>query len=225
MWMYDLAREQAPTLGDLRRFCDLTQESGYNAIGLYLEHRFAYPSTPWSHGKGCVTPEDIEVLQAEYKDLQIIPFINLLGHFEGFLYTVSISGKTNEENHYLKVNVQGNFAKERTPGKDEKPEDKEKLDKEFKEKTEKLQEKLKNEQKFDKWTYLVSKWSVDALLKERKDFLADKKDEKKEDTKSVTVKPADATAPPFDTIPPEIKNLVPPPPVPPAVKIDSEKKE
>ncbi len=153
------------------------------------------------------------------------PTLAKLETFEGFLYTVNISGKTNEDNHYLKVNVQGNFAKERTPGKDEKPEDKEKLDKEFKEKTEKLQEKLKNEQKFDKWTYLVSKWTVDALLKERKDFLADKKDEKKEDAASGTVKPAEATAPPFDTVPPEIKNLAPPPPIPPATKTDSEKKE
>lgn len=87
MWTYDLAREQVPTLDHLRRFCDLSLESGYNAIGLYLEHRFAYPSTPWAHGKGCLTPEMVQVLQGEYKDLQIVPFINLLGHFEGFLYT------------------------------------------------------------------------------------------------------------------------------------------
>jgi hypothetical protein len=156
------------------------------------------------------------------------PTVAKLETFEGFLYTVNISGKTNEENHYLKVNVQGNFAKERPLGKDEKPEDKEKLDKEFKEKTEKLQEKLKNEQKFDKWTYLVSKWTVDALLKERKDFLAEKKDEKKDDAKTATTaKPADPSAPPFDTIPPEIKNLAPPFPVPPTEtkKTDSEKKE
>ena len=89
MWTYDLAREQAPTLDHLRLFCNLTVESGYNAIGLYLEHRFAYPSTPWAHGKGCVTPEMIQVLQEEYPSIQIIPFVNLLGHFEGFLYTES----------------------------------------------------------------------------------------------------------------------------------------
>jgi len=86
MWTYDLAREQVPTLDHLRRFCDLTLESGYDAIGLYLEHRFAYPSVPWVHGKGCLTPEMVQALQSEYKTLQIIPFINLLGHFEGFLY-------------------------------------------------------------------------------------------------------------------------------------------
>lgn len=87
MWMLDIAREQSPTLDHLRRYLDLTQEAGYNAIGLYLEHRFAYPSTPWAHGKGCVTPEMILTLQDEYRDLQIVPFINLLGHFEGMLYT------------------------------------------------------------------------------------------------------------------------------------------
>jgi len=87
MWTYDLAREQAPTLDHLRRICDLTLESGYDAIGLYLEHRFAYPSTPWTHGKGCLTPEMVRWLQDDYKTLQIVPFVNLLGHFEGFIYT------------------------------------------------------------------------------------------------------------------------------------------
>ncbi|MDR3690300.1 MAG: family 20 glycosylhydrolase [Fimbriimonas sp.] len=87
MWTYDLAREQAPTLDHLRRLCDLSLESGYNALGLYLEHRFAYPSTPWMHGKGCLTPETVRVLQDEYPFLQIVPFMNLLGHFEGFIYT------------------------------------------------------------------------------------------------------------------------------------------
>ncbi len=87
MWTYDLAREQAPTLDHLFQLAMLTQESGYDALGLYLEHRFAYPSTPWSHGKGCVTPEMMRRLQSEFPSLQIVPFINLLGHFEGFIYT------------------------------------------------------------------------------------------------------------------------------------------
>ncbi|HEY0867932.1 MAG TPA: family 20 glycosylhydrolase [Fimbriimonas sp.] len=87
MWTYDLAREQAPSLDHLRRLMDLTAASGYNAIGLYLEHRFAYPSAPWAHGTGCVTPEMVQRLQQEFPDLQIIPCINLLGHMEGFLYS------------------------------------------------------------------------------------------------------------------------------------------
>jgi len=87
MWTYDIAREQGPDIDTLRRFCDLTLASGYNALGLYLEHRFAYPSAPWAHGKGALTPEMAIWLQERYKDLQIIPFLNLLGHYEGFLYT------------------------------------------------------------------------------------------------------------------------------------------
>jgi hypothetical protein len=87
MWTYDLAREQAPTLDHLRRFFEVTREGGYNAIGLYLEHRFAFPSTPWAHGQGALTPEMVRVLLDEYPDIQIIPFVNLLGHMEGFLYT------------------------------------------------------------------------------------------------------------------------------------------
>ena len=70
---------------------------------------------------------------------------------------------------------------ERTPGKDEKPEDKEKLDKEFKEKQKKLEEKLAQEKAYEKWTYLVSSWTLEPLLKERSQFMVEKKEEKKED--------------------------------------------
>ena len=101
--------------------------------------------------------------------------------FEGFTYTARIGAKSGEENHFFQVDVAGSFPKERTAGKEEKAEDKEKLDKEFKEKTSKLEEKLKTEKAFSKWTYVVSKWTVDALLKERKDLLADKKEEAKKD--------------------------------------------
>ena len=104
--------------------------------------------------------------------------------FDGFTYTAKIGGKSGEENYYFQIATAGSFPKERTPGKDEKPEDKEKLDKEFKEKTQKLEEKLKSEKAFEKWTYVVSKWTVDALLKERKDLLAEKREEpKKEEVK------------------------------------------
>lgn len=87
MWTYDLAREQTPTHAYLHKLCRLTVESGYNALGLYLEHRFAYPSAPWVAGKDALTPEVIRDLQHDFPDLQIIPFINLLGHFEGFIYS------------------------------------------------------------------------------------------------------------------------------------------
>jgi hypothetical protein len=127
--------------------------------------------------------------------------------FEGFTYAVRVGGETNQENLLMNVSVAGNFAKERTPGKEEKPEDKDKLDKEFKDKLEKLQEKLKSEQKFEKWTYQVSKWTVDTLLKPRTDFFTEKKEEKKEDSDGAKL--LDATAPPIKVLPDELKNIIP----------------
>ena len=97
--------------------------------------------------------------------------------FDGFLFTAKVGGKAGEENHYFQIAASGEFPKERTPGKDEKPEDKEKLDKAFNENLTKLQEKLKAYKTHEKWTFIVSKWTVDAFLKDRKDLLVDKKEE------------------------------------------------
>lgn len=113
--------------------------------------------------------------------------------FDGFKYTFKL-GKAEGDNYALQMTVAGDFLKERTPGKDEKKEDKEKLDKEFADKRKQHQEKLKNEKQFEKWTYLVSNWTVDNLLKPRTDFLAEKKEEPKPATNAA---PSSATpAPP-----------------------------
>jgi len=103
--------------------------------------------------------------------------------FDGFAYTVKVGGKTNENYPFI-MSVAANLSKERVPGKDEKPEDKEKLDKEFKEKQKKLEEKLAQEKAFEKWTYLVSGWTVDSLLKERSQLLVEKKEEPKKEGES-----------------------------------------
>ncbi|HTD68684.1 MAG TPA: DUF4340 domain-containing protein [Candidatus Limnocylindria bacterium] len=101
--------------------------------------------------------------------------------FDGFTYTVKL-GKipASEENYAMQISIAANLPKERTLGKDEKPEDKAKLDKEFADKQKPLEEKLKNGKAFEKWTYVVPKWTVENLLKERKDFLAEKKEDKPE---------------------------------------------
>jgi len=89
LWTLDVAREQSFTDEHLDRWVSLTGQSGYDGIGLYLEHRFAYPSAPWAHGEGCITPEQVARLEQKFPQVQIIPFINVLGHMEGFLYTWS----------------------------------------------------------------------------------------------------------------------------------------
>lgn len=67
------------------------------------------------------------------------------------------------------------------PGKDDKPEDKTRLDKGFANKTKRLAEKLKADQAFEKRIFTVSKWTVDSLLKDRKEWLAEKKEDPKKE--------------------------------------------
>ncbi|MDB6035600.1 MAG: hypothetical protein JWM16_5938, partial [Verrucomicrobiales bacterium] len=111
--------------------------------------------------------------------------------FDGFTYDVKVGKKVSEarDDYYCKVAISANIAKERTPGKDEKPEDKTKLDKEYADKVKKLEEKLRTEKAFEKWAYVVSKWTIDPLLKERKELLAEKKEEPKVADKSTATPP------------------------------------
>ncbi|MHC1768718.1 MAG: DUF4340 domain-containing protein [Verrucomicrobiia bacterium] len=158
-----------------------------------------------------------DVLNPEAKPEEIgldNPVVAKLETFDNFVYTIRTAKAkgTNENDYTLQMNVQANLAKERTPGTDEKPEDKEKLDKEFKDNLKKLEEKLAKEKACEKWTYLVSKYTVEPLLKPRSEFMAEKKaDEPKADTTS-----SSATAPVPAAPLPVATGLLPdaPPPLP-----------
>jgi len=116
------------------------------------------------------------------------PATLVLETFDGFTYTAK-SGTANGDNYPFQVAVAGNFPKTRTPAKDEKPEDKDKLDKEFADAQKKLADKLAADQKYAKWTYLVSKWTLDSVLKSRADLMVEKKEEPKPEAPKVEVKP------------------------------------
>lgn len=118
------------------------------------------------------------------------PTVIALETFDNLSYGVKVGAKTNDT-YYFTMTVAATLPTERAPGKDEKPEDKERLDKEFKEKQKKLEEKLAQEKSFEKWTYLVSGWTVDSLLKERSQLLTEKKEESKTDEPKADEKPAD----------------------------------
>jgi hypothetical protein len=114
------------------------------------------------------------------------PTVIKLATFDGFDYTLNVGKKggdmaKGEENYPMTVTVSAELPKERTLGKDEKPEDKAKLDKEFKDKVQKLADKLQAEKKFENHAYLVSKWTLDSILKDRSSFMAEKKEEPKKD--------------------------------------------
>ena len=102
------------------------------------------------------------------------PTVVTIETFEGFSYTIKVGSKTND-NYYFTVSSSAQFPAERAAGPDEKPEDKAKLDKEFADRQKQLQEKLAAEKNFAPWTYLVTGWTVEPLLKERSQLLVEKK--------------------------------------------------
>ena len=110
------------------------------------------------------------------------PTVVKVDTFDNFTYTLKVGTKTNDT-YPLAMTVSAQLPKERDPGKDEKKEDKDKLDKEFKEKQQKLEDKLAQESNCQKWTYLVSSWSLDSLLKNRSQLLVEKKEEPKKESK------------------------------------------
>jgi hypothetical protein len=121
----------------------------------------------------------------------------LMETFDGFKYDMAIGNKAGEDDVYFTIKVEGNLARERSPGKDEKPEDKEKLDKEHKETLSKLEEKLKREKSYEKWVYTMPKWTVDNLVKDRSQLMVEKKEEPK---------PEDANPANPSSAPPALQN-------------------
>jgi len=107
----------------------------------------------------------------------------VLETFDHFLFDLKVGVKTND-NYPMTVTVSADLPKERVAGKDEKPEDKVKLDKEFTDNQKKLQEKLAQEKPISAWTYLVSSWTLEPVMKDRSQFMADKKEEPKPEEKS-----------------------------------------
>jgi len=83
-WTIDLAREQSLPESTLADWLSRSASAGYNAVGLYLEHRYAYPSAPQAAAPGCLTPEVAARLVAG-SPVRVIPFLNTLGHMEGFM--------------------------------------------------------------------------------------------------------------------------------------------
>jgi len=93
----------------------------------------------------------------------------------GWTYTVKV-GKAQEGNRYpVQVTTEAQLLTQRTPAKYETKEDTEKFSKEFAERLKKQQDKLAGEQARGRWTYLVSKWTIDSILKNRSELMVDPK--------------------------------------------------
>lgn len=142
------------------------------------------------------------------------PVLVNLATLDGFNYALKVGRVEGADNYHLSIAVTADIPSARTPSEDEKPEDKERLDKEFKEKTAKLTEKLQKEQALQQWIYVVSKWTLDSLLKNRHDLLAVEQpastptstpDEEEHDHDH------DQAVPPIQLLPKELTNIKVPP--------------
>ena len=93
----------------------------------------------------------------------------------GWTYTVKI-GKAQEGDRYpVQFVTEAQLLTQRNPAKDEKKEETEKFNKDFAENLKKQQTKLAGEQARGRWTYLVSKWTIDSILKKRSELMVDPK--------------------------------------------------
>lgn len=155
------------------------------------------------------------------KDAFAQPTTLKLATFGGFEYTVLVGTQPDADSYYLQVATSADLPKERVAPADEKPEDKEKNDKTWKDEQDKLKEKLKKEQALANWVYKVSKWTVDSVLKGRGALLTEKKDEAADTAPSAAL--GDLNLPTSAPIPPlpgefQIQPPLAPPPADPGAK-------
>ena len=92
---------------------------------------------------------------------------------DGFTYVLKV-GKKQDDSYPLTLTVNAEIAPTRTANKDEKPEDKTRLDKEFETKKETLKTKLAKEKKLEGRIFLVPKFAIEQLEKPRADLLTPK---------------------------------------------------
>jgi hypothetical protein len=110
--------------------------------------------------------------------------------FDGFTYTVDVGKKLDDGDYPMRVAVAYLEPPMPEAPEDETPEDKGKRETEHKEKIVEAQEKFKTEfDRFKSWTYLVSSYTIEDLILERKDFV---KAKEKEDDASAGEPQADA---------------------------------
>jgi hypothetical protein len=95
--------------------------------------------------------------------------------FDNLTYTLKLEKRPQAEDYYLNVTVSGEPPRQRRPEKDEKPQDKERLDKQFAEDLKKIDERVQREKALGQWTYVVAAKTLEPVLKRRTDLVAPKK--------------------------------------------------
>jgi hypothetical protein len=93
--------------------------------------------------------------------------------FDGFKYVMKLAPKPNDDtNVYFTISVTGEARQtERVAPKDEKPDEKDKGDKEHDEKFKRLQAQLAREKTLHNWVYIIERKPVAGLMRERSRFI------------------------------------------------------
>jgi len=129
-----------------------------------------------------VTSKDAAKQLNKSPDLRVVTIETV----EGFTYTVRFApkakkaddkkagkpGATPAQNYLLTVQVKANIPKQRKKAKDEKKEDVKKLDEAFAKRSKELSEKLEKEKQLEGYVFEVTRWPIEALLKDRSQLLA-----------------------------------------------------
>jgi hypothetical protein len=106
------------------------------------------------------------------------PMLAVAETFDNLTYRVRLARKKGGDDYYLNVAVSGEPPGTRVAEKDEKPEERERRDKDFAENLKRLEERIGREKALAKWTYVTAKSAVEPLLRDRSQMTARK--EKKE---------------------------------------------
>lgn len=92
--------------------------------------------------------------------------------YDNLVYAITLAKKPGGDDYFLTVKLSGEPPRARTPEKNEKDSDKERLDKQFDEAQKKLDARVKFEQGLAGWVYVVPGKTLEPLLKTRTDIVA-----------------------------------------------------
>lgn len=96
--------------------------------------------------------------------------------FDGLTYTLTV-GRTDKDRTFVRIGVEGKPSRESTPGKDEKPADKEKREKAYAEEMKKLEARIAREAALKDTVLVISSKKLADTLKKRSELLEKKKPE------------------------------------------------
>ncbi len=107
------------------------------------------------------------------------PVVMVAETFDNLVYTLRFKKTAKGDDYFLTFKVTGEPPATRAVEKGEKPQDKERRDKEFAEARKRLENRIAFENVLGKWTYVIAKGELEPLLRSRSDMTIPKRDDKK----------------------------------------------